>query len=241
MLFESTGLGIATGFFWQLENDLFLITNWHNVSGRDPFTGLHISTKTAAEPNKLRIWWNKKDNIGTKFPVEYRIRDSDNNPLWHVHPKYKNQIDVVALPINPPADAEPYPINQIPQDNLLLKIGMDIFVLGYPFITGPSRYPIWKRGSIASEPEVLDQDRPVILIDSASRKGMSGSPVIRRSHGSHSMAGGPAVLSGRTMTKFVGVYSGRLATNDANDPQLGLTWPAIFVEEIVAGGMLDLP
>lgn len=126
------------------------------------------------------------------------------------------------------------------QDDLLLQIGADVFVLGYPFDFGARGYPIWKRGSIASEPDVLDATPPVILIDSASRKGMSGSPVIRRSWNSHSMTNGPTIVSGGAKTRFIGVYSGRMATSDSNDPQLGLTWPTAFVEEIVAGRTLDL-
>jgi len=238
MFFNSTALSIGTGFFWQEENGFYLITNWHNVSGRDPFTGKHLSA-TAAEPNTLRIWWNEKGKLGNKFISVQPIRDAGDKPLWFVHPNYGSQIDVVAMPINPPANAEPYPINAMPNDKLLLQIGVEVFVLGYPFGVGPAGLPIWKRGSIASEPDIIDPKRPVIFVDSASRPGMSGSPVIRRSWNTHAMEGGGTVMNGGTATRFVGVYSGRLATDDPNDPQLGLTWPVNFVQEIIAGKKCD--
>ncbi len=48
MLFDQTEVGVGTGFFWQTDNNLYLITNWHNLTGIDPFTGKHISEQTAA-------------------------------------------------------------------------------------------------------------------------------------------------------------------------------------------------
>lgn len=222
MRFGQTPLSLGTGFVWHIAGRYFLVTNWHNVSGRDPFTQKHIS-KTAAEPDRVCIWWNQKNALGNKFAEEIPIKSPGGKPLWLVHPQRGNQVDVIALPVDPPTQAEMYPINQMPSEKLLLQVGMDVFILGYPFGIGPGGLPIWKRGSIASEPEILDSARPVILVDSASRPGMSGSPVIRRSWNTHAMENGDTMMGTGTATKLVGIYSGRLATSDPNDPQLGLT------------------
>ena len=53
------------------------------------------------------------------------------------------------------------------------------------------------------------------------------------------MANGDIVMGTGRATKFIGVYSGRLATRNPLDVQLGFTWPASFVPEIVAGGRVD--
>jgi len=54
-------------------------------------------------------------------------------------------------------------------------------VLGYPEgMIGPGRSPIWKRGSMASEPKYNWRDKPGFLIDTATRNGMSGAPVVAR-------------------------------------------------------------
>jgi Trypsin-like peptidase domain len=238
MLFNTTELGVGTAFIWQSEGAYFVITNWHNVTGRDPFSGKHILA-SAGEPNKLRVWWNLKGVLGKKIALELDIRDVSNDPLWFIHPVYKNQVDVVAIPVAVPPMAEPYPINAMPTDDLSLQVGVDVFVFGFPFGIGVAGLPIWKRGSIASEPDLIDTSRPVILIDSASRPGMSGSPVIRRSWGTHTLTDGATLMNGGPATRMVGVYSGRLATNDANDPQLGLTWPSNLIEEIVGGRSKD--
>jgi hypothetical protein len=115
---------------------------------------------------------------------------------------------------------------------------MDVFVLGYPLGKGFSALPVWKRGSIASEPAIIADQQRFVLIDSASRPGMSGSPVIRRSWGIHTMTNGGHIGGVGHATRFVGVYAGRVGPDD-QDVQLGLMWPAKFVEEIIAGGVRD--
>jgi hypothetical protein len=65
---------------------------------------------------------------------------------------------------------------------------------------------VWKRGSIASEPEVFSPGQLYMLVDTASRPGMSGSPVIRRSWGTHQMKGGGVALGAATAIEFVGVF-----------------------------------
>lgn len=238
MLFNATELGVGTAFVWESNGSHFLITNWHNVSGRDPNTGKHLSP-TAAEPNKLRVWFNVKGQLGNKIAKVIDIRNANSSPLWLVHPKHKNQVDVVALTIENYADVDMYAVNTLPQMDLIVQVGVDVFVLGFPFGIGPGGFPIWKRGSIASEPELAGVTQLHTFVDTASRSGMSGSPVIRRSWNTHSMANGGTVMNGGTGTKFVGVYSGRLASSDPLDAQLGLTWPAFLVPEIVFGATVD--
>jgi Trypsin-like peptidase domain len=238
MFFNDTNLSVGTAFVWACDEQFFLITNWHNVSGKDPNTGKHLS-KTAAEPNRIRVWFNQKGRLGAKVAKFVSIRDSDGAPLWSVHPKHGNKIDVVALPLETYPDVEMYAINHMTNENLLVQIGMDVFVLGFPFGIGPGGFPIWKRGSIASEPDLAPLAQLHVFVDTASRPGMSGSPVIRRSWGSHMMADGSVAMGTGSATMFVGVYSGRIVSQDPLDAQLGLTWPASFVPEIVSGAKLD--
>jgi Trypsin-like peptidase domain len=239
MFFGQTWLSIGTGFVWKDEEQFLLITNWHNVTGIDPFSGKHLSN-TAAEPDRIQVWWNRKGRLGKRIPTVEVLRDINGSPLWWIHPEHGHQIDVIALPINPHADAEMYPINAMPNEPLLLVVGTDVFVLGYPFEIGLGAIPIWKRGSIASEPEIFSANQRHIFIDTASRPGMSGSPIIRRSWGTHFYEDGSTKSeTGSIATRFVGVYSGRMASSDPLDAQLGLAWPAALVTEIIAGEKLD--
>jgi Trypsin-like peptidase domain len=239
MLFNETRLSIATSFVWKVDDNYWLITNWHNVSGRDSNTGKHISN-TAAEPNQLRIYFNAKGYLGSKVTKVVDIRGDTETPLWLVHPTHGNKVDVVALPIQNYDDVDMFAINTLQHRDLLIEVGMDVFVLGFPFGTGPHGLPIWKRGSIASEPDLAGTQQPLyFIVDTASRPGMSGSPVIRRSWGTHTMTDGSVGMGATSATKFIGVYSGRLATKDPLDAQLRLTWPASFVSEIIAGRRAD--
>ena len=72
-------------------------------------------------------------------------------------------------------------MNGLANAALRIEIGMEVFILGYPFEIKPPAYPVWKRGSIASEPQLALLTTDYMLVDTASRPGMSGAPVIRRS------------------------------------------------------------
>ena len=53
------------------------------------------------------------------------------------------------------------------------------------------------------------------------------------------MENGSVGMGAGTAMRFVGVYSGRIVTQDPLDASLGLTWPADFVPQIIAGAVLD--
>ena len=154
--FNQQRISSATAFTWERNNKHYLITNWHNVSGRDPNTDEHVSKTTAAEPNMLCGMFNTKGkNIGDKHQLGIRIRQDSGEVAWLVHPTHKRKIDVVAIPLtgDPVSSIDFYSMNKMGSSDLLVRIGMDVFVLGYPFGPGKTGLPIWKRGSIASEPD----------------------------------------------------------------------------------------
>jgi hypothetical protein len=59
-----------------------------------------------------------------------------------------------------------------------------VFILGFPKGISQGAFPIWKRGSIATEPLYgvttiwAKSGAPVILVDALTNDGMSGSPVL---------------------------------------------------------------
>lgn len=237
--FNGTALGNATGFVWQTGSRYFLVTNWHVVTGRRFPRGQYLR-KDAARPNKLRLLLNQRTLTFGKVECDVAIRDTDDLPLWWAHPARNVDVVVLQLPLdgNEPA-INMYPVNSLASSNLRLQIGMDVFILGYPFGAPPPGFPVWKRGSIASEPELTQLTTDYMLVDTASRAGMSGSPVIRRSWGTHLLDNGTKVDDGQTATRFVGIYSARLHTALRIDAQLGIVWPRRIIEEIIAGGRRD--
>lgn len=238
--FNKTLLGTATGFVWKIDGRYFLITNWHVVTCRVFPTREYIKSH-AGRPNKLCVRFNFAAQIFEKQPYEIPIRDDDDKPLWLVHPG--RNIDIAVVPLTFTADQlavlNLYPLNELTSADLAVYIGMDVFVLGYPFGAGPPAYPIWKRGSIASEPDLVRMTTDYLMVDTASRPGMSGGPVIMRSWGYHLLANGDVSTEPKFFTRFIGVYSGRLPSKDASEAQIGQVWPGEFIHEIIAGNKLD--
>lgn len=237
--FNETKLGNATGFMWEWAGAHYLVTNWHVVSARDFFTDEYLDRVTVGRPNKLRTLFNTKMGFIGKQQWDISIRDEDDNPLWLVHPGRRLDIAVLPLPVNAEHPVSAFhPINRLTDARVPLQIGMEVFILGFPFGAEPPGYPVWKRGSIASEPDLARLTTDYLLVDTASRPGMSGAPVIRRNRRFAETAEERSSVA-KPSTRFVGIYSGRLRTQTADEAQIGLVWDASFINEIIAGNTRD--
>jgi hypothetical protein len=224
MTFRGTPLANGTGFVWRVDGRAFLVTNWHNVTGRNPNTGQHLSAH-AGEPDGVVVQLDLAGSFpGQRGPVALQLRDADGNPLWLQHAMAPG-VDVVALPLSNMPGAVLYPINEMPNNPGTVPIGIHAFIIGYPFGISVSTLPIWKQASVASEPSIPIGGKPCFYVDTASRPGMSGSPVILR----HQQAIGPP-------TTFIGVYSGRVGAEDELKAQLGIVWRADVVDQIIMQG-----
>lgn len=238
---------LATGSYWLDDDAWYLITNWHNITGCHPVTHAAMSG-TGFLPTHVKF--NNMVAI-TVEGVEGRqvlkwdtnvapLYDSDNKPLWLEHPTHRHAVDVVALKLFVDSDANIFslPINKHPNwFDLSLVPGDDCFVLGYPKdIDAGFHLPLWKRASIASEPSIDHGGLPRLLIDTATRPGMSGAPVIAVSNGWHVPIGGEGVQDGvfGRVESFVGIYSGR-TDDDQLGVQIGMVWKASVIDEILQG------
>jgi hypothetical protein len=227
--------GIGTASFYESNFDLFLVTNWHNITGVRTDNLEPIHTKKLL-PNIVRIYykqWVDGQSIIRSAHTDLRLYEN-GTPIWLEHVT-RHMVDVVAIPVskNIFVDFANTPINAVGQEKRLeAHAGMDCFALGFPEgIIGAANTPIWKRGSIASEPY---QDVPY-LIDSATRKGMSGAPIIAQHTGIFGMTGnkmtGLEIIG--TVRKFIAIYSGRMG-DDKFGYQLGRAWRAEVIEEIIS-------
>jgi len=196
MSFNDHPLSHGTAFFYKRGEDIYLITNWHNLAGRDPYT--------------------KK-----------------------------------ALKVTLPSNCIVHPININPSAPISAEIGMEVFVLGFPAQLFTDHIPIWKRATIASEYNIHINDIPSFLIDTATYKGMSGSPVILRTRGSYTSTTGSSIMSigAYVPTLFLGIYSGRftLENNTSKEKvdeeflykaQLGIVWKKELIEEVISSGTI---
>jgi hypothetical protein len=150
-------LATGTGFFYKWNGQFFLITNWHNVTGRNPQT-LKPLCKHGGIPDRVKFKVRYLGSYADWTTIERALyEDTDDSapskPVWLEH-AYHNKILVIAIPIPIPAGGEVTTINEVNTARLLLRVPTDVFVLGYPKgISGGGEFPIWKRASIATEPD----------------------------------------------------------------------------------------
>lgn len=247
MVFQETDLSLGSGFFWRHAGQAFLITNWHNVSGRNPETGSPLSP-TAAIPDSVKFTVYLKtagvelpsNEYSTLTPAALRVplyNATDGERLWLEHPTLGSSADVVTVPLHG-LDESKLLINFaneiVPHLDRDARASQDAFVVGYPLgMVAGLPIPIWKRATIATEPTVDIGGLPKILVDSATRSGMSGSLVLAKHFilGPYSANGEKKETIISVTDSILGVYSGRLGADEVQ-AQLGIVWKRRVVDEI---------
>jgi hypothetical protein len=213
-------IGTATGFVVERESQRFLITNRHVVRG------------TGVPPDQLAIAHHVAGKLGTWEFRDERLFDANGNPLWFEHPNHPVDIDVAALPLTNLAGIDVLPYDPwSPGMGLASGVSDPLSIIGFPFgVTGGGGLGIWVRGFVATEPSLDWNGLPCFLIDSRTRPGQSGSPVIAYSGGGAvaTADGGVSFFSG-PVWQFFGVYSGRINA----DSDLGFVWKAQAVRDII--------
>lgn len=199
-------LSAATAFFFEMDSMWFVISNWHVVSGRHPLTRQPLSNpfnKPFSLTAKLASYAVGDRERGTFGIAPHHISlYREKQPVWFEHPEHSELCDVVAIPMGRPASCPDFmhnAANLISKDNIPVKPGSTVFVIGFPqALSVGFGLPLWKSGYIASEPHyyvtlggklsghggLRDGSRiPAFFIDAQARKGMSGSPVFARYYG----------------------------------------------------------
>ena len=251
-LYNDELLAIGTGFVYQYNQEYFLITNWHNVTGRDALTKKPLHSGCAI-PNRMRFNFpcyhlpTKEESVNLPNDVYTLTWSTDEQPLykdedmvipwWYEHPVHREKVDLVAFPcsisMTDILSANDSSLNL--EKDLPLLPTLDVYILGFPIgLTGGGRFPIWKRGSLATEPYIDIDDLPKLLIDTATRQGMSGAPVYAEVTTTPSFERKTNAARIGKIRKFIGVYSGRVG-NDEFQAQLGVVWKVKAIEEVIEG------
>ena len=190
-------IATGTGFFFELTGDWFLITNWHNFSGKNAFTKMPLS-KDLRFPEHINVKFASYISGGPSFTtIAHRVEIYEGlQPKWFEHPTLSSLCDVVALPLERPNGLPAFmhnAANLISHTRIPIEPGTTVFIVGFPrSISVGIGLPLWKSGYIASEPYYdatiggqISQtgglqgglEVPAFFIDSQTREGMSGSPV----------------------------------------------------------------
>ena len=207
-----------------------LITNRHVVTGTDAFTGECLDKKYAALPDSLRVHVVQASNLRKTLPLEVPLFDEDGRHLWFETHSTTEPADVVALRVPDIAGALLQPHIVLENIEFRLQPTDVVHIVGFPFGERTiDSFAVWATGHIATQPAFDHGDRPVFLVDSRTREGQSGSPVILydgRGHNSRAAGGFIEVIAGST--KLLGVYSGRIN----KDSDLGMVWKTRTIVEV---------
>ena len=229
---EETILSTATGFLIRRNERIYLVTNRHVVTGKDNFTGKLLDLEKAGRPNELKVylyneifleedkidWWANESYL----PLYETIEIDEEKKLWMEHPIWKEKIDVIAMDITELCQRRCQALERVRKcrvDTALYekeltilskpKVTDEVWLLGYPYgyssTASDGYFPVWSRGTIASEYE----KKLCVPMDA-----IHGSPVIQKIG---------------DITFLLGIYSGR--TNLESD--LGYVWKTQLIEEII--------
>lgn len=241
----------ASAFYYRYKNRPFLISNWHVFSGRDWLTGQLVSQSTGYIPQNIGFRSLALSGDGRHVEFQrpgWRFRLDDKFTEFLREPPRIDgyPVDIWAMPLPEGFLPGPDPnrkifsgsenfscfINDLASEKIGTSTGDECFVIGYPLSNfEAAQLPVWKKGSIASEPLLGLGPYKAFLLDVASTSGMSGSPVVRFARGPNEYSHGMVRQS--LSLRLVGVYGGRLLQQELERTNLGYTWFSSVIDQVI--------
>jgi hypothetical protein len=198
----------GTGFFYIQQYDgfqvVFLVTNFHVLTGSSPVENIppmgdNISFQfhlSEAEPGKVKI-------------VQLPLFTKSSKPIWIGSPScIEADLAVIPLVTSLSNDCAVHGISEDwTNKDIKVRPTTPVTLIGYPhgFYDKKNGLPVWKTGSVASEPDIDFEGKPLFLVDVSAFPGMSGSPVFAVSHGAWEAEDGR--LLGGNVRKFLGIFA----------------------------------
>lgn len=258
-------IGSGTGFmyFHKASGSHFLVTNYHVLTARAPTKPSLLLSGYPDSPDEIR-WSSLNKNCDDIISGSIDLLSNDGVE-WLEHAEREQGVDIVAVKVDFPEDVLVLSQDKLDLvDDIELEIGSDLFIVGYPYgISAGDFFPLWKKGTIASEPLINPNGLARFYIDATTTPGMSGSPVfvsedrdvivLNRDEaiafeafesGTRSALDVLNSISTKSMKpykkkcfKLVGIYSGRLV-NGNKDPGIGIVWKTHLIEELFSNPII---
>lgn len=205
----------ASGFFFERESRLFLVTSSHVL----------IAASSRHFPDRVEIdlhtdAGNLASSVGFSIPL-YR----DGRSIWRQGRDSAGEIDVAVIEIERTALPRTvvyraFTPRHLPNDSDLIDIGSSLLVVGFPlgFHDTLHHMPVVRQAVAASSFGLRFQGQGYFLTDARTHRGTSGAPVVMR-------APQRSAVPGDLPWMLLGVHSSRLdiGTRDQKqDEALGL-------------------
>jgi hypothetical protein len=240
----------GTGFFFASTtldgkpDTVFLVTNYHVVTGRPPLT----PGPRAGDRIRFILHENPAELTRVR-QIELPLYDQRGDPLW-VASEAVPKADVVLVPVPPEVyrDIRLLVFSEAhTRSDIRIRPSSGATLLGYPygFYDESHFLPVWKTGHVASEPSVDFNDLPTFLVDVSAFPGMSGSPVLAVANGIYESEDG-TMRSGRVL-KLLGIFSAMPVVREKKPAevnglaetqtteinlQLGYVWKAALIADV---------
>jgi hypothetical protein len=174
------------------------------------------------------------------------LYNTEGTANWYQHPS-KNLYDVAAINLFPLVERHQFVgANEVAtQYDMRIDVGSTVFILGYPLgFTHFANTPIWKSGTIASEPHLeTETSFSRVVIDATTRQGMSGSPVFLREK-THYISEKGEIVSTTNASRWIGIYSSRpdlkavqMTLDEDRRAEVGFFLKSAFAETVITGGI----
>lgn len=232
--------GHATGFFYNSDNNTYLVTNKHVIENEEEKT-----------PDSIRIFTRSFESLGNRDYHDLSLSEQEGED-WFSHPSNPD-IDVAVIPLDFELDSINHRIGideQRPSETGSLAFNVDSIlseksrvmagdrtqIIGYPgqYVDQVYDFPVIRNAITSTQYGFPYNGMPIFLTDAMMHPGTSGSPVLAGpvtliTHGGIDLWG-PAY-------KLLGVHSATLQQPMAEDGRrwldLNTAWYAELVEEII--------
>lgn len=210
----------ASGFFFERDERLFLVTSRHVV----------IDEPSKHFPNRLEIELHHDPSNLTRSIGLSVLLYKDGKSIWRQGTDPAGEIDVAVVELDRKALPESVMIRAFTPQHLQaalddVEVGSAVLIVGFPlgFHDTLHHLPVVRQAVIASSFGLRFQGQGYFLTDARTHRGTSGAPVVMR-------AASP-IDGGDLPWKLLGVHSARLdmrTRDQEQDESLGLncTWYA---------------
>jgi len=199
----------ATGFFFERDNRLFLVSSRHVV----------LDEASNHLPDRLQIELHvDAKNIGAVIHWSMPLYQA-GQPLWRQSVDSGGSVDVVAVEIHRTALPEEILLAAFTPAHLVaeldqVEVGNPVLIVGFPlgFHDNLHHLPVARQAVIASAFGIRFQGQGYFLTDARMHRGTSGAPVVARV---------PTERSGRgdLAWMLLGVHSARMDVSDRDSAQ----------------------
>jgi len=205
-------LTCASGFFFERDGRLFLVTSRHVM----------IDAPSNHFPNRIEIELHTDPRNLTRSTSMSVLLYLDGRSVWHQGSDAGGEIDVAVIELDRAA---------LPQEVLLrcftpahlqgslqeVEVGTSLLIVGFPlgFHDALHHLPVVRQAVIASSFGLRFQGLGYFLTDARTHRGTSGAPVVMRSH----------ATDAQLPWKLLGVHSARMEMGSRDlqlDESLGL-------------------